>query len=104
MSSTNGNGDLAMTAQRTAQGPLDDPNPFKRSASPSVALAQLYERRSRSGRKYLVGRLGVAKVIVVATGEDSKGNPVWQMYLGETQYVPPGAAELAREVEAEAQA
>jgi hypothetical protein len=40
-------------------------------------------------------------VFVVATGEDSKGNPVWQMYLGETPYAPEGAAALAREVEGE---
>jgi hypothetical protein len=88
-------------APLTPQAPLDvELNPFKRSGNPSVALAQLYERRTRSGRKYLVGRLGVAKVIVVATGEHSKGNPVWQMYLGETpQHAPPGAAALVQEIE-----
>jgi hypothetical protein len=82
----------------------NNPNPFTRIGGPSIALSQLYERTSRSGRRYLVGRLGSAKVFVVATGADSHGNPIWQMYLGETKYVPQGAAALAREVEAEGQA
>jgi hypothetical protein len=88
----NGN---AITGPRAPQARPDDPNKLSGS---SVTLGDLYERVARNGRRYLVGRLGVAKVFVVATGERSKGNLVWRMYLGETQYVAAGSAALAREV------
>jgi hypothetical protein len=74
-------------------------NPFKQNG-PSVALTQLYERTSRQGRRYLVGRIGSAKLMIVATGEDSRGDPVWQVYLGEGPHTPDGAAALAQEIDA----
>jgi hypothetical protein len=31
----------------------------------------------------LVGRLGTGKVLIVPTGQVSRGEPVWQIFLGE---------------------
>ena len=81
-----------------AHGPSNEVNPFKRGGSPSVALGQLYQRTSRSGRTYLVGRLGTAKLVVVSTGADSRGSPIWEMFLGETRYVDEDARALGRQV------
>jgi hypothetical protein len=43
----------------------------------SIPMAKHYERTNRHGRRYLSGRLGDARIFVVATGEESKGNAVW---------------------------
>ena len=72
-------------------------NPFR--AGSSVPLTQLYERKSRRGRNYLVGRIGSPKILVIATGGDSRGDPVWQMYISAGPYAPEGAAALAQELE-----
>jgi hypothetical protein len=47
----------------------------------SIVLAQLYEHTSRRGRRYFVGRIGAAKVLLVETGSVSRGNRVWQLNL-----------------------
>jgi hypothetical protein len=94
MNSANGN-----AVQNAPQGASEEINPFKRDGNASVALGQLFQRTSKSGKTYLVGRLGTAKIVIVNTGTHSKGNRVWEMFLGEIEsYVSPGAAELAREV------
>ena len=65
---------------------------------PSIALAQVFERANREGRRYLVGKLGVAKLLIIATGKESRGEPVWQVFLGE-DFPLEQAAALAREIE-----
>lgn len=50
---------------------------------PAVPLALVYERVNRQGKRYLVGRVGTAKFLIVPTGEVSRGEPVWQIFLGE---------------------
>jgi hypothetical protein len=65
----------------------------------SIPLTQVYEKTNRRGRRYMVGRIGTVKLLVVATDQFDRGEPVWQVYLGQGPYPPEGAAELAREVE-----
>ena len=48
----------------------------------------------------MVGRLGVAKLLIIATGKESRGEPVWQVFLGE-DFPLEQAAALAREIEGE---
>jgi hypothetical protein len=57
--------------------PLINPN------LPAVPLALVYERVNRQGKRYLVGRVGTAKFLIVPTGDVSRGEPVWQVFLGE---------------------
>jgi hypothetical protein len=53
---------------------------------PHVALSKLFERRNKRGERYLVGRLGDARVLIVASGEVSRGEPVWRLFVGEAPY------------------
>jgi hypothetical protein len=62
-----------------------------------IPMAKLYERTSRRGRRYLVGRLGDARIFVVCTSEESKGDPVWQLSLNEGRYTTDGDKKLARD-------
>jgi hypothetical protein len=66
---------------------------------PHVALAQVFERVNRKGQRYLVGRIGIAKLLIVPSGEVSRGEPVWQVFLGEGAYTPEGLAGLAHAAE-----
>jgi len=63
---------------------------------PHVALTQVFERVNRHGRRYLVGRLGGAKLIIVPTNEVSRGEPVWKVFLGEGQYASECSVTLAQ--------
>ena len=46
-----------------------------------VLLRRLSERTNPEGRRYLVGRLGDARVLVLQAGEtDRYGNPVWEVF------------------------
>ena len=70
--------------------------------APHLALAQLYERTGRNGRRYLVGCIGQLKLMVVETEQVSKGERVWQAFVTENRYSAPAeavgfVAELARE-------
>src|SRR5262245_60544650 len=53
------------------------------NSGPQVALARLFERRNLRGEHYFVGRIGSARVVVVPTGTVSRGEPVWQLVVGE---------------------
>ena len=66
---------------------------------PSIPLTQVYEKTNPRGRRYMVGRIGTVKLLVIATDQVDRGDPVWQVYVGQGPYPPDGAAELAREVE-----
>jgi hypothetical protein len=68
-----------------------------------VPLARLLERTNREGRKYITGALGPAKVLLINTGEEMDGQPVWQLYFTESFPVERAAA-LAREVEEQREA
>jgi hypothetical protein len=57
--------------------PLVNPN------IPTIPLALVYERVNRQGKRYLVGRLSGGKVLIVPTGEISRGEPVWQVFISE---------------------
>ena len=57
--------------------------------APNLPLAQLYERTGRNGRRYLVGRIGQLKLLVVATDEVSKGERVWQAFVTGSRYHAP---------------
>jgi hypothetical protein len=83
--------------ERQASRPAPEKgNPFR--DDPSIALVQLFERVSRRGMTYLYGRLGSAKVIVVRSDRESRGDHVWQLFLGDGPQQPDDAADLAREV------
>ena len=72
------------------------------SHSNSIVLAQLYEHTSRRGRRYFVGRIGAAKVLLVATGNVSHGSPVWQLNLEEGPHTTMEETALASEIAADA--
>jgi hypothetical protein len=68
----------------------------------SIVLAHLYEHTSRRGRRYFVGRIGAAKVLLVETGNMDRGSPVWQLNLEEGPYTTREQVVLAREASADA--
>lgn len=63
---------------------------------PSIPLTQVFERINPKGKRYLVGRIGTAKLLIVATGTISRGEPVWQVFLGEGPLAPEGVEALAQ--------
>jgi hypothetical protein len=51
---------------------------------PQVKLARLYEKTSKTGNQYFVGRLGLAKVAVLKSKEVAEdGSPMWDVLLQE---------------------
>jgi len=61
---------------------------------PSVPLARLYERTSKTGNTYLAGRLGLARVAILKTNTtDDEGNPIWELRLSEA---PPADKQDAK--------
>jgi hypothetical protein len=70
-------------------------------SSQSIVLAQLYEHVSRRGKRYFVGRIGAAKVLLVETGNVDRGSPVWQLNLDQGPRTTKEQVGLAREIAAE---
>jgi hypothetical protein len=68
---------MTMPSNGNGRSPLVNPK------VPAIPLALVYERINRQGKRYLVGRVGTAKFLIVPTGEVSRGEPVWQILLGE---------------------
>jgi hypothetical protein len=68
---------------------------------PKLPLGPVYERINKHGQRYLVGRLGLMKLLVVPTDEISKGERVWQAFLAQGPYATDQQAALARELEKE---
>jgi hypothetical protein len=63
---------------------------------PSVPLARLFEKRSRKGTKYFVGRLGLGKIVLLQSDEISEsGEPIWILQAQEPAAKPPMKAVLA---------
>lgn len=51
---------------------------------PSITIARLYERVSKSGNHYLVGRMGMAKIAILKSSEmTDDGVPIWNVVLQE---------------------
>jgi hypothetical protein len=82
------NGSNSASAARRGPPPLINPR------LPHVALTQVFERTNKEGRRYLVGRMGAAKLLIVATEEISRGEKVWKVFLGEGPYASEGASEV----------
>lgn len=62
-----------------------------KSYPPSIEIAKLYKRRSARGTEYLVGRLGLAKLVVLPTGETTDdGAEVFKVLM---QQAPPKPVE-----------
>ncbi len=55
---------------------------------PKVLLAQLSERTSGQGRKYLSGWMGRAKLVAFAGEPDKFGNPTWDLFAAEPDPKP----------------
>src|SRR5262245_48813284 len=66
---------------------------------PSLPLTKVYDARNVRGWRYLTGRLGTKKVLIVETDKVSDGDRGWQMYLAEGPHPLEGAAAFVREVE-----
>ncbi len=48
--------------------------------APKVKLGTLYEKTSKAGRRYFVGRLGAARILLFSTGEATEdGTPIWEL-------------------------
>ena len=48
--------------------------------APKVKLGTLYEKTSKAGRRYFVGRFGAARILLFSTGETTEdGTPVWEL-------------------------
>jgi hypothetical protein len=59
---------------------------------PSIPLTRLYERVSKNGNHYLVGRLGAAKIVILKSQDvTDEGVPIWNVLLSEGP--PPKTAE-----------
>jgi hypothetical protein len=64
---------------------------------PSVPLARLFEKTSKRGTQYFVGRLGLSKVILLQSQEISEsGSPIWILSAQQPATNPPKEAVTAR--------
>jgi len=82
---SNGNGnDAARTTLRLkTERAIDGAKPFVNPHLANVPLARVYEHTNKRGRRYLVGRLASAKVLIFETDEyDPGGARVWEIVLG----------------------
>jgi hypothetical protein len=75
----------------------------RKDYGPSVPLARLYERVSKSGNHYLTGRLGAAKLTVLKSNETTDdGVPICNVLVQEAPIAKrrneSGATEQVREL------
>jgi hypothetical protein len=54
----------------------------------NVPLATLFERTAHDGRQYLVGRIGDARILILATDRISRGDRVWQAVVTPGPHAP----------------
>ncbi len=53
--------------------------------SAKVKLGRLYEKTSQKGRRYFVGRLGAARILLFDSGETGDdGSPIWELFAQES--------------------
>jgi len=72
---------------------------------PQVKLARLYEKTSKTGNQYFVGRLGMAKVAVLKSKEVTEdGSPMWDVLLQEAPSEPRRKPEVKEVLQPEAPA
>jgi len=52
--------------------------------SPQITVAKLYERQSRRGSTYMLGRMGMVNVVLVQSEEVSdSGQRIWHLKISE---------------------
>ena len=56
--------------------------------APSIELARLYEHTSARGTRYLVGRLGYARVVLLPGEATEDGTPTWRLLMQEAPQQP----------------
>jgi hypothetical protein len=56
--------------------------------APHLPLAAMYERTNKRGEKYIVGRIGHLKLMILCADEVSKGDRVWQAFITEGVHHP----------------
>ena len=72
---------------------------------PQVKLARLYEKTSKTGNQYFVGRLGMAKIAVLKSKEVAEdGSPMWDVLLQEAPSEPRRKPEAKEQAPPEATA
>lgn len=55
-----------------------------RSYGPSVRITRLFERRSKLGNPYFVGRCGAARIAILNSGEvAADGTPIWDVVVSQ---------------------
>jgi hypothetical protein len=72
---------------------------------PQVKLARLYEKTSKTGNQYFVGRIGMAKVAILKSKELAEdGSPMWDVLVQEAFGEPRRKPETKEEAQPQAQA
>jgi hypothetical protein len=67
------------------------------SAKPpgGVPFTTLFERRRPDGHRYLTGRIGHSRIIVIDTNETSRGYRIWEAVIVPGPTAPETATEIA---------
>jgi hypothetical protein len=66
---------------KTSKKPVD--KTYANNYPPSIELTRLYEKTSQRGTKYFVGRLGLAKIVLLAGDDAADGTPCWRFLVQE---------------------
>jgi hypothetical protein len=66
---------------KTSKKPVN--KTYANNYPPSIELTRFYEKTSQRGTKYFVGRLGLAKVVLLPSDEAADGTPVWRLLVQE---------------------
>jgi len=74
------------------------PVPHGRAKPARLPLGTFYARMDRCGRKYLSGRLGLMKLMLLETPQTSEGEVVWERVLVEGPHVSDDQHALAAQV------
>ena len=88
-------------APAVTRGTENKSNQHTNGRPPKLPLGPVYERTNKHGDIYLVGRLGLMKLLIVPTDEVSKGDRVWQAFVAQGPYATDEQRALARELEHE---
>jgi hypothetical protein len=63
---------------------------------PSVPLVRVYEKRSRKGVQYFIGRMGLSKIVLLQSDEISEsGESIWVLHVQEPTTKPAPKLALA---------
>ncbi len=47
----------------------------------SVKLGRVFEKRSKNGKTYFVGRLGAARLLILRDDRADENDPVWTLFV-----------------------